>query len=206
MFLRPGMKWSDGAPFGADDILFWYEHIVLNSDLNPTVPVWMQNQDGSAAMVEKVDETTVRWTYAQPNTAFLLNLANMDGADRSITNLAFVPAHYMKPFHPDFADQAELDAKVAERGFQTWLELFTVEALPHTSGQRPSTAAWVPDGTTVADEVFLPKRNPYYFAVDAEGNQLPYIDEVRFSFFADAETLNLARSAARSTCRAATSR
>ncbi len=56
VFLRPGMKWSDGAPFGADDILFWYEHIVLNTDLSPTVPVWMQNQDGSAAMVEKVDD------------------------------------------------------------------------------------------------------------------------------------------------------
>ena len=60
------------------------------------------------------------------------------------------------------------------------------------SGQRPGTAAWVPDGTTVADEVFVIKRNPYYFAVDPEGNQLPYIDEVRFTFFADAQTLNLA--------------
>ncbi len=60
------------------------------------------------------------------------------------------------------------------------------------SGHRPSTAAWVPDGTTVADEVFVIKRNPYYFAVDPEGNQLPYIDEVRFTFFADPQTLNLA--------------
>jgi peptide/nickel transport system substrate-binding protein len=191
-FLREGMKWSDGEPFAADDIMFWYEHVVLNSDLSPTVPVWMQNADGSAATVEKLDDATVRWTFAEPNTAFLLNLANMGGADRSITNLAFVPAHYMKQFHPDFVDQAELDAKVAERGFQTWVELFSVEALPHTSGHRPSTAAWVPDGTTIADEVFTIKRNPYYFVVDKEGNQLPYIDEVRFSFLADAETLNLA--------------
>jgi peptide/nickel transport system substrate-binding protein len=192
VFLREGMKWSDGAPFSADDIMFWYENIALNKDLSPTVPVWMQNADGSPATVEKLDETTVQWTFAEPNTTFLLNLANMDGADKSITNLAFVPAHYMKQFHPDFADQAELDAKVAERGFQTWTELFAVEAVPHTSGQRPSTAAWVPDGTTVADQVFILKRNPYYFAVDAEGNQLPYIDEVRFTFFADPQSLNLA--------------
>jgi peptide/nickel transport system substrate-binding protein len=116
----------------------------------------------------------------------------MDSADRSITNLAFVPAHYLKDFHPDFVDEAELQAKVTERGFQTWTELFAVEAVPHMSGRRPSTAAWVPDGTTVADEVFVIKRNPYYFAVDAEGNQLPYIDEVRFTFFADTQTLNLA--------------
>jgi len=192
VFLRAGMKWSDGEPFTADDIMFWYDSIALNDDLSPTVPLWIQNADGSAATVEKLDDTTVQWTYAEPNTAFLLNLANMDGADRSTTNLAFAPAHYLEQFHPDFVDEAELEAKVAERGFQTWGELFAVEALPHMSGQRPSTAAWVPDGTTVADEVFVIRRNPYYFAVDPEGNQLPYIDEVRFSFFADAQTLNLA--------------
>ena len=116
----------------------------------------------------------------------------MDGADRRSPTSPSCRRTTSKQFHPDFVDQAELDAKVAERGFQTWVELFTVEALPHTSGHRPSTAAWVPDGTTVADEVFMIKRNPYYFAVDAEGNQLPYIDEVRFTFFSDAETLNLA--------------
>jgi peptide/nickel transport system substrate-binding protein len=110
VFLREGMKWSDGEPFSADDIMFWYDSIVLNQDLSPSVPVWMQNADGSAATVEKLDDTTVQWTFAQPNTAFLLNLANMDGADRSITNLAFVPAHYLKQFHPDFVDQAEVDA------------------------------------------------------------------------------------------------
>ncbi len=192
VFLRAGMKWSDGEPFTADDILFWYQEIVLNEDLTPSTPPWMQNNDGTVATVEKLDDTTVRWTFAQPNTAFLANLANMDGADRAINNLSFVPAHYMKQFHPDFVDQAELDAKVAQRGFQTWAELFTVEAFPHMSGHRPSTAAWAPDGTTVADEVFTIKRNPYYFVVDQDGNQLPYIDEVRFTFFADPETLNLA--------------
>ena len=53
-------------------------------------------------------------------------------------------------------------------------------------------AAWVPDGTTVADQVFVLKRNPYYIGVDPAGNQLPYIDEVRFTFFAEKESLNLA--------------
>ena len=192
IFLRKGMKWSDGEPFTADDILFWYENILLNEELTPTVPLWMVNQDGSVATVEKLDDYTVQWTFKQPNTAFLLDLANKDGADKSIHNLAFAPAHYLKQFHPAFTDQADLDAKVKERGFDTWTELFAVEALPHLSGNRPSTAAWVPDGSTVSDQVFVIKRNPYYFAVDAEGNQLPYIDEVRFTFFADKEALNLA--------------
>lgn len=191
VFLREGMKWSDGEPFTTDDIMFWYENILLNEELTPTAPTWMQNADGSVVMVEKLDDTTVQWTFGQPNTAFLLDLANKDGADKSINNLVFVPAHYLSQFHPAFLSETDLQAKVAAAGFDTWVELFAVEALPHLSGNRPSTAAWAPKGSTVADQVFVIERNPYYFAVDAEGNQLPYIDEVRFTFFANKETLNL---------------
>jgi len=190
--LRPGSKWSDGEPFTADDIMFWYNDILLNEELIPTVPVWMQNADGSVATVEKLGDYEVKWTFGQANTAFLLDLANKDGADASILNLAFVPAHYMEQFHPNYVDQEELDAKVAEAGFETWTELFSVEALPQLSGNRPSMAAWVPDGTNVSDQVFVIKRNPYFIGVDPAGNQLPYIDEVRFTFFADKEALNLA--------------
>lgn len=192
VFLRKGMKWSDGEPFTADDIMFWYNSILKNAELMPSAPVWMSNPDGSVVTVEKLDETSVRWTFAQPNTAFLLDLANKDGADKSIANLAFAPAHYLKQFHPDFTDADELQAKVDAAGFDSWVQLFQVEALPHLSGKRPSTAAWAPNGTTVGDETFVIERNPYYFAVDADGNQLPYIDEVKFTFFADKQTLNLA--------------
>src|SRR5437870_963532 len=55
----------------------------------------------------------------------------------------------------------------------------------------PSLAAWVP-ATRVSDQVFTLKRNPYFVGVDPSGNQLPYLDEVRFTFFADIQALNLA--------------
>ncbi len=190
--LRPGAKWSDGQPFTADDIMFWYNDILLNKELMPSIPVWMQNADGSVAKVEKVSDYAVKWTYNEPNTAFLLNLANQDGGDKSINLLSFAPAHYLKQFHPTYADPAELQAKVEAAGFGSWTELFAIEALPHLSGKRPGMAAWVPDGTTVSDQVFVLKRNPYYIGVDPAGNQLPYIDEVRFTFFADIQALNLA--------------
>ena len=190
--LRPGTKWSDGEPLSADDIMFWYNDILNNQELMPGGTVWMKNADGSLAKVEKLDDNTVKWTFQEPNTAFLLNLANMDGADRSIGNLVVVPAHYMKQFHPAYADQAELAEKVKAAGFDTWTQLFAVEAMPHLSGKRPSLAAWAPSGTSVSDSVFTIKRNPYYVGVDPEGNQLPYIDEIRFTFYADKEALNLA--------------
>ncbi|NOX63974.1 MAG: ABC transporter substrate-binding protein [Chloroflexi bacterium] len=192
VYLRPGAKWSDGEPLTADDILFWYNDILLNTDLMPNPANWMVNNDGSVATVEKIDDYTVKWTFKQPNTAFLLDLANKDGADLSIANLAYAPAHYLKQFHASYADAAELEKMVKDAGFETWVELFTVKALPQTNADRPTTAAWVPDNSTVSDPVFVLKRNPYYVGVDPEGNQLPYIDEVRFTFFADKEALNLA--------------
>ena len=66
--LRKGARWSDGAPFGADDILFWYKDVLQNKDLMPTIPGWVRNKDGSPAKVEKVDDTTVRFTYNDPAT------------------------------------------------------------------------------------------------------------------------------------------
>ena len=61
-------------------------------------------------------------------------------------------------------------------------------------------AAWMPV-TRVSDPVFTLRRNPYYVGVDPAGNQLPYIDEVRFTYFADVQALNLRRSRATSICR-----
>jgi peptide/nickel transport system substrate-binding protein len=51
--------------------------------------------------------------------------------------------------------------------------------------------AWAPS-SRASDPVFTLRRNPYYVGVDPEGNQLPYLDEVRFTYFADAQALNLA--------------
>src|SRR5262245_52076555 len=69
--LRKGARWSDGAPFTADDILFWYKDVVLNKDLMPVIPGWMRNADGTAVSVEKVDAQTVRFSYKQPATLLL---------------------------------------------------------------------------------------------------------------------------------------
>lgn len=187
--LRKGMKWSDGSPFTTDDIMFWYKDVLLNKDLMPAIPGWMLNKDGSTALVEKVDPLTVKWTYKEPNTNFLLELTTKDYGDRLYP--IFEPSKYLKQFHASYAKKEALDKMVADAKFKTWGELFANKQSPFDNPERPGMAAWVASNR-ISDQIFILKRNPYYIGVDKAGNQLPYIDEVDIKFFADAQALNLA--------------
>jgi peptide/nickel transport system substrate-binding protein len=189
ILLRKGARWSDGAPFTADDIVFWYKDVLLNKDLMPSLPSWIRNADGTAANVEKIDDTTVRFTYDRPATMFLSEVANQDGADGSYA--MFLPAHYLKKFHPAYTAKEDLERQAQAVSFKTWTELFLSRATLYQNPERPTMAAWMPI-SRVSDPVFTLRRNPYYIGVDTAGNQLPYIDEVRFTYFADQQALNLA--------------
>ncbi len=187
--LREGSKWSDGEPFTADDIMFWFTDVVNNKDLTPAVPSWLLNKDGSPVKVEKVDDLSVKFTFATPFNFFLQEIAQKDYGDKNIP--MFLPAHYLKQFHPSYVAQADLDKLVAAEGFKTWTELFVAKQSPFDNVDRPVMAAWK-SVNRISDPIFTFKRNPYYVGVDQEGNQLPYIDEVQIKFFADKAALNLA--------------
>jgi peptide/nickel transport system substrate-binding protein len=187
--LRKGMKWSDGSPFTTDDIMFWYTDVLQNKDLMPAMPGWMLNKDGSTVRVDQVDAVTVRWTYAEPNTNFLLELTTKDYGDRQYP--MFQPARYLKQFHARYAKKADLEQRVAAAKFKTWTELFANKQSPFDNPERPGMAAWIA-ANRISDQIFILKRNPYYVGVDRAGHQLPYLDEVQLKFFADAQALNLA--------------
>jgi len=189
ILLRKGARWSDGAPFTADDILYWYNDILLQKDLTPTVPTWMQNSDGTPAKVEKVDDYAVKFTFDRPSTLFLTQVADEDGEDQ--TYAMFEPAHYLKQFDPKYTPRDKIDAMAKAANFKTWTQLFYAKATPFMNPERPSMAAWVA-ASRISDPVFVIRRNPYFIGVDPAGNQLPYIDEVRFTYFADQQALNLA--------------
>jgi peptide/nickel transport system substrate-binding protein len=186
--LRKGSRWSDGQPFTTDDILFWYNDVLLVKDLTPALPGWIRNADGTPAKVEKLDSVTVRFTYNEPATLFLTAVANADGADR--TYAMFLPAHYLKKFHPNYTPKEDIDRMTQAAGFKNWPELFATRNAPPENPERPTMAAWAPV-TRVSDPVFTLRRNPYFIGVDPAGNQLPYLDEVRFTYFADVQALNL---------------
>ncbi len=137
ILLRKGARWSDGEPFTADDILFWYNNVLLNKDLMPALPSWTRNADGSAVKVEKLDDTTVQFTYDRPATLFLSEIANQDGPDQSLA--MFLPAHYLKKFHPSFTPKDEIDRMAQAASFKSWTELFNAKATP---AQNPSIRPW----------------------------------------------------------------
>jgi peptide/nickel transport system substrate-binding protein len=187
--LRKGMKWSDGSPFTADDILYWYKDVMQNKDLQPATPSWMLNKDGTTVRVEKVDALTVKWSFNEPNTNFLMELTTKDYGDRQYP--IYQPSKYLKQFHASYAKKEDLDRMVAQARFKTWVELYANKQSPLDNPERPSMAAWVASNR-ISDQIFILKRNPYYVGVDKAGNQLPYIDEIQLKFFADAQALNLA--------------
>lgn len=187
--LRKGTKWSDGSAFTTDDIVFWYKDVFLNNDLTPAKPGWMLNKDGTPVAVQKINDLTVTWKFKDPNTNFLLELTTKDFGDRLIP--IFLPSKYLKQFHASYAKKEDLDKMVADAKLKTWAELFVAKQNPLDNPERPGMAAWVASNR-ISDPIFIMKRNPYYVGVDTAGNQLPYLDEVQFKFFADAQALNLA--------------
>ena len=60
--LRKGMKWSDGTPYTAADIEFWFNDIVSNTDISPSFPANLK-VGGEPCKFEKVDDYTVRFIF-----------------------------------------------------------------------------------------------------------------------------------------------
>ena len=153
------------------------------------MPSWLLNKDGSPVKVEKVDEQSVKFTFAAPQTLFLQEIAQKDAGDKNYP--MFLPAHYMKQFHASYASKADLDKMVADAGLKTWGELFYSRQDQFDNPDRPVMAAWKAKNR-FSEQIFIMERNPYYVGVDQDGNQLPYVDTVEFKFFSDQAALNLA--------------
>ncbi len=192
--LREGLRWSDGAPFTADDVTFWYDDVLMNEDLTPTVATWLVS-GGEPLTVEKIDDYTVKFSFSTPNGLFLQNLASILGCGPTS-----YPRHYLEPFHINYAE--DIDTLIAESGASDWVELFQskggVEPCFWTntsfwqSTEVPTMHAWRLTSTYGgASGRVVAERNPYYFKVDPEGNQLPYIDRMIFDQLEDRETILL---------------
>jgi len=190
--LRRGMKWSDGQPFTADDIMFWFEDIHNNKDLNPTPTTYMA-VNGKYGTVEKIDEYTVVFKFPEPYYMFPRVVAGTTvfgqsfGAPRTG---GYAPKHYLKQFHPRYVDKAELDKKVADAKFDNWVNYFVNRATWALNPDLPVVSPWKTVQPKNTPQWIL-ERNPYSVWVDTEGNQLPYIDKIVMTLAENLEVLNL---------------
>jgi ABC-type dipeptide/oligopeptide/nickel transport system permease component/ABC-type transport system substrate-binding protein len=172
--LRPGVRWSDGVPFGADDILFWWRYEATNPKVSlfgGAAPMWIRAGKG-ATRFEKVDDLTFRISFDEPFGDFLEMMA------ANSYFMARYPKHYAEKYHPDTADPAFLAREMKAFGLSSPFSLWQ-RIIRYDNPDCPRLWPWVPR-TWSETTPFVYVRNPYYFAVDPEGNQLPYIDRVQF--------------------------
>ncbi len=174
--LRPGHKWSDGAPFTSEDFRYVWDDVLTNEEMSPGgLPAFLL-VDGRPPVFEVIDEVTVRYTWDKPNRGFLPALAG------ARPEYLYLPAHFLKPFHAKYAEPEALKAKIAEEGQRNWIALHFRKAQPYKNDdpELPSLQPWILE-TAPPSNLFSFRRNPYFHRVDPTGKQLPYIDEVKFT-------------------------
>lgn len=183
--LRTGVRWSDGKPFTADDVVFAYDDVLGNTDLYP-VPVSYFVAGDEMAELERIDDHTVRFIFAATTSLFLERLAGPGG-------YLVAPRHYLRQFHPDHADDPdELDQVVDAEGFAEWADLFWDRNNLWLNPDLPTLNAWrITNPLGEGDEAVF-ERNPFYWKTDPEGSQLPYLDEVRYRLISDLDVALLA--------------
>ncbi len=193
--IRKGIKWSDGVPFTADDIMFYVEDVFRDPDISPNPGAdWITQAQVPGFVATKVDDYTFKFAFAESNGILLYKLAKWDG--RYFTQY---PKHYMQQFHKKY--NPDVDKLVAEDGVvKDWVALFSKMGAANWGDpgiffrnvDHPSMSPWVLKQELGTGTTILLERNPYYWKVDPAGNQLPYIDRVTATSFQDDQSRTFA--------------
>lgn len=176
-YLRRGVRWSDGHPFTAEDLAFSFNDLFLNKEF---APVSIRSIRGGRAVV--VNPLTIRYEFPYPNPLFVNWLAQYG-------NFMLAPKHHFAQFHPDYAGKASVDAKMKEMGYLNWT--IFLRALPREvvreSVDMPTLNAHKLISWSITRLVY--ERNPYYFKIDPQGRQLPYIDRIESAVVDEKEVI-----------------
>lgn len=188
--LREGMKWSDGDDFNADDITFWYYMCHINNYDSKASWVALKDGEDAFAVLEKVDDYTVTFTFQNPKFP-------ADFIENGDFKWCWAPSHWLADLipssyyveNPYWADTGLSDEDVLKNAQAKGVDKATVKDLGKEITYNFWNVGGIPTvnsfslraGETRNDTVCHMDRNPYYWKVDAQGQQLPYCDAIVFT-------------------------
>ncbi|OAN90735.1 ABC transporter substrate-binding protein [Sulfitobacter geojensis] len=175
LHLRPGHRWSDGAPFTSADFRYWWEKVVNNPEITPSGPPEFMTVDDKLGRVTFPDDHTVIFEWDTPNSNFLPLLA------QAAPPFIYRPAHYLRQFHIDFAETETLAEEVRRARVKSWAALHNKRDSMYKfdNADQPTLQPWINASGRSSRKLFV--RNPFYHRIDTRGVQLPYIDVVNMT-------------------------
>ncbi len=180
LHFREGLKWSDGKPWTTADVMYWWEDMVLNDQHPAGPPDDVRSGKGTVATLKAVDDVTLTMTFDAPAPITPDRLAAW--VNRGIGPDWHQPKHYLQQFHPKY--NKKINPKSDWMGKHDEAKDFAINP------ECPTMTGWklksLKEGVNTVWE-----RNPYYWCVDKEGNQLPYIDGLTMGAVQDAEVFKL---------------
>ena len=170
--LRDGHRWSDGAPLTSDDVIYWWQNETLDPTLGSQEPPWWLLNGAEVPTFTKVSDTVFTVGYDSPNGLFRELMASFGHA------MFNSPRHFLETYHPTLGDSEFIGREMAAYALVSPRALYA-HVQNVSNPQHPRLWPWiVQDYRNNPPSVFV--RNPYYFAVDERGRQLPYVDRVQY--------------------------
>ena len=162
--LRPNLKWSDGQPLTADDVVFTYNKLYLN----PEIPTGMKDilrigESGAFPEVTKLDERQVKFTVPEPFAPFL-----------GVTGASIFPAHVLSKT----VEEKDKDGNL--KFLSTW----SVDTPPE---KIPASGAYKIESYATAQRIVF-TANPYYWKKQVVGEDVPYIKRVVWEIVESTDT------------------
>jgi peptide/nickel transport system substrate-binding protein len=159
--LRKNLRWSDGEPLTADDVVFTCNEVIYN----PAIDNVMRDAltvDGKKFIVSKIDDLTVQVVTPEVYAPFLEGFG---------AGVPILPKHIL--------------AKTVADG--TFTSAYGINWNPK---DIVCSGPFMIKEYKPAQSILL-ERNPYFCEVDKKGQRLPYFDNIVFTIVPDRNAISL---------------